>query len=117
MLTGAIDIYDGEGEVIGSPGEGGGDREVINGVLNEPKVLVIPGGKDASRSSGRGFEDKGSQGRWEEGGSEEGGDISEFGFLQKQDGGGGKLDCRPNVISLLPHPKAADIPAINRNFT
>jgi hypothetical protein len=51
MVTGAINIYDGEGEVICPPGEGGGDREVVNGVSNKPKMSVVPGSEDAPRSS------------------------------------------------------------------
>jgi hypothetical protein len=112
-----VDINNGEGEVVCSQGEGGGYREVVNGVLEELKLPIIPGSEDTSRGSDRGFEDKGSEGRRQKGGSEEGGDVGEFGFLQKQNGGGGKLNCRPNVIALLTHPKATDVPAIDGELT
>jgi hypothetical protein len=81
METRAIHIYNGEGEAICVPGEGGGDRKVINGVVKKLQMSIIPGSKDTSGSADRGFEDKGPKVRGEEGGGEERGNVSELGFL------------------------------------
>jgi hypothetical protein len=117
VVARAVDVDNREGKVIGTRGEGGGYRKVADRVLEELELPVIPGSEDTPRSSNRGFKNKRSKGRGKKGGSEEGGDVGEFGFLQKQNGGGGKLNCRPNVIALLTHPKATDVPAIDGELT
>jgi hypothetical protein len=72
VVARAINIHNGEGEIIGLPGEGGRDREVIDGVVEELEVPVIPGSENASGSADGRFKDEGAERRREEGGGKEG---------------------------------------------
>jgi hypothetical protein len=72
VVARAINIHNGEGEIIGLPGEGGRDREVIDGVVEELEVPVIPGSENASGSADGRFKDEGAERRRKEGGGKEG---------------------------------------------
>jgi hypothetical protein len=65
--TRSINVDDGKGEVIRTIGEGGGDREIVDGVVGKLKQPVIPGCDDPTRGSNRWFEHKGSKGLRKEG--------------------------------------------------
>jgi hypothetical protein len=54
MKTGSIDVDNGEAKVVGAKREGGSDREIINGMVKQPKKPVIPSGENPpGRTRGR----------------------------------------------------------------
>jgi hypothetical protein len=110
----AIDVDDRESEVVGLHGKGGGDREVVDRVAEELEKPIIPSSEDASRSPFRWFENEGAQGRWKKGGSEEGGDVVQLGFLKTQDRRKTKINSSSNIITLTTSTKTADIPALKK---
>jgi hypothetical protein len=46
MSARSVDIDNGEQKVVGAMGEGGGDREIVNGVMGKIEHPVIPGRKN-----------------------------------------------------------------------
>jgi hypothetical protein len=114
MEARAIDIDDRKGEVVGLHGKGGGDREVVDRMAKELEEPIIPSSEDASRSSFRRLENEGSQGRWEKGGSKEGGDGSQLGLLEAQNRRKVSLNSSSNIITLTTSTKTADIPALEK---
>jgi hypothetical protein len=72
METRSINVDDGKGEVIRTIGEGGGDREIVDGVVGKLQEAVIPGSSNTSGSTRGRFENKRTKlGRKEEARKEE----------------------------------------------
>jgi hypothetical protein len=80
------------------------------------KKPIIPGCDNASRSPFGRFVDEGAQGRREEGGSEEGGDVGQLGLLKTQDRREAKIDSISNVIALTTGAQTADIPTLEKEL-
>jgi hypothetical protein len=72
MAARPVNVHNAEGEIIGLPRESGSDGEVIDGMVKEPEVPVVPGSENAPGSPGRRFENKRAERRRKEGGGEEG---------------------------------------------
>jgi hypothetical protein len=70
--TRSINVDDGKGEVIRAIGEGGGDREVVDGVMDELKKAVVPSSSDPSGGTSGRFENEGSKLGRKEGGGKKG---------------------------------------------
>jgi hypothetical protein len=81
METRSINVNDGKGEVVGTIGEGSGDREIVDGVVDKLQEAVIPSSGNTSGSTGGRFENKGSKFGRKEGGGGEGGDVVELSLL------------------------------------
>lgn len=80
------------------------------------KKPIIPGCDDASRSPFGRFVDEGAQGRREEGGSEEGGDVIQLSFLKAKDRRKVGIKRSPNIVALTTRAKTANIPAFEKKL-
>jgi hypothetical protein len=100
MSARPVHINDQKSKVVCTKGERGGNREVIDRVAEQLQKLVIPGRNKTPRGTNRVFTNKGMEGRREEGGSKEGGNIRELRLLKAKNRQKGGLDSHPNVISL-----------------
>jgi hypothetical protein len=111
-----VDVNDREGKVVCTKGERGGNGEVIDRVVEQLQKLIIPGRNKTPRGTNRVFANKGTEGRREEGGSKEGGNIRELRFLKAKNRWKGGINSRPNVISLPTLAKATNVPAAEHEF-
>jgi hypothetical protein len=70
--TRSVNVDDGKGEVVRTIGEGGGDREVVNGVADKLKEAVVPSSSNPSGGTSGRFENEGSKLGRKEGGGKKG---------------------------------------------